>query len=838
MVSRDRDGFSLGNILLDGFTEKDERLDESAAKLRELLTELKQRPGVLAPADLARLSELQDWVGSHLGDVRSAKDSVAETAATVGATAAAAAAVVATAGAATVVIVGAAAAAGGAGYVAGKAAVTGADYEIDGIGVDFASGAVDGMMNLVGAGVATRAAGVLRAGVVGRVAAGAVEASVDAGLGGAAGGMVQTALDRETWREGIGAGLEKIGTAATIQGLVGAVTGIGIRGGTAALGYIADGIGAVAARSEPATRLPGQMPLSDLQEKVNHLSELFPDARPVVLGRAGQIRVGGDDGMIARHHLEIGVDANGNYRLFDGERASMNGVEVNGRLIPKYTPIEVSPADTIRLGIRGPFVRLPTPEYGLSPADAAVVAKLYSGQRITIGRDPRCDIVVDSPCVSCHHLIAERQANGRIAIFDGRPSATGTEVKLNGKWRPVRGEMVVPPGTPVRLNQSYEFSLPRPDRPFYGRDLGQQWRCVGNPLSSQFGSSAEVGAAARTFTAPDGTGITIDGLISSGLAAKQLDAVLAQLDPKFRAEIRSIKVVREIGEFMQPDGVEVPIRAFPVDQNGRLVVTLDALRNKAQARELLDQLGELRRLNKMADDQDRGYTILAQDHLRGGAHFDRAGQHGQFGERPLLGRDAPYNQSVNPRFQAITSVPFLGIVIDDVKYPKLGRIYSEVYQSKLQRVASKYAGVEREQELMKTVFEHVYGEMRYERECDNIVMRELGIAGINYGPGNMPKVDILEYISRKIGVCEHQAMYAGYLVEKLQREGVLGPNVRISHERNHIRAGGHSWARVTLSDGTVWVIDPAQKYVGPMQGAHNWVYARPEDAQRLQRQPV
>lgn len=57
---------------------------------------------------------------------------------------------------------------------------------------------------------------------------------------------------------------------------------------------------------------------------------------------------------------------------------------------------------------------------------------------------------------------------------------------------------------------------------------------------------------------------------------------------------------------------------------------------------------------------------------------------------------------------------------------------------------------------------------------------------------------------------------------------------RISIDRNEDTdvAEGHAWARFTDETGEVYIIDPAQEYVGTLKAAvdkDRWAYSRTED---------
>lgn len=96
------------------------------------------------------------------------------------------------------------------------------------------------------------------------------------------------------------------------------------------------------------------------------------------------------------------------------------------------------------------------------------------------------------------------------------------------------------------------------------------------------------------------------------------------------------------------------------------------------------------------------------------------------------------------------------------------------------------------------------------------------------------KIHISGFIKNKTGICRHQALLVGYLIEKLLIETF--PHIRLdgyfSIERNKFIDGAHAWTRFTDAKGEVWIIDVAQKQLGRLKDLKNqagWIYERRED---------
>ncbi len=470
MVGRERDGFSVGNLLLDGITDKDERVDQSTQKLAELLKTI-EKNGTVSAEELRTLKALNSWVKSDLDDVRGVKDSVAETTATVTSTVAAGVAIVATAGAATPLVVAAAVAAGGTGYVAGRAMVQGSDYEIDGMAVDVLSGGVDGALNVVGAGVASRVVGGLARNGIGRVAVTTIESAVDAGLGGAAGGVVQTGLQRDNWNNGVLAGLENIGEAALVQGAVGALTGVGMSAATRGASHLVSSVApgrspdpiALEPNSFSRTSLP-LAPTTSSSRAVVDLPEVGPGGS-VVLGRAGDVVI--DNPHVSRQHAQIIRESDGSYFIRDGNNgnSSMAGtylVDAAGKKvsIPANSWTRVEPGQILSLG-NITQVRVPPQEI-----------RIVSGEPLEIGRSPLSAVRIpnDSRSVSGSHAVMFASSDGRIYVRDGglngERSTNGTFLVFSdGRSVAVGSDIVeVPDGCQISLGKGYLIT-PKNARP-------------------------------------------------------------------------------------------------------------------------------------------------------------------------------------------------------------------------------------------------------------------------------------------------------------------------------------------------------------------------------------
>lgn len=238
---------------------------------------------------------------------------------------------------------------------------------------------------------------------------------------------------------------------------------------------------------------------------------------------------------------------------------------------------------------------------------------------------------------------------------------------------------------------------------------------------------------------------------------------------------------------------------------------------------------------------DWGRTVDMHRRLQGDSRYEEPfdgspAPEGHFAGRPIIASDTPINGGV-----------YLGggrreaIVVDDEKFPEaLGRVYhnalSTIYD--IAKDPESYPGdyfygvghsihtstLGIRERVLVPVFSAVLDALPYSDQ----VVRD-----VSAGHGNDGKVSINQFIEGGGGVCRHQGLLAAYILERLQKEAELVPEDKISIDRNGvIGKGAHGWARFTSSDGTVYVVDPAQKFVGTLEHAqrlYRWPYARPED---------
>ncbi len=232
-------------------------------------------------------------------------------------------------------------------------------------------------------------------------------------------------------------------------------------------------------------------------------------------------------------------------------------------------------------------------------------------------------------------------------------------------------------------------------------------------------------------------------------------------------------------------------------------------------------------LGRQPDEASRwSYTLKAEEAVALRQQQERlAGRK----ERPTISRDSDISGGVYEGAYGGEA-----IVVDADKYPAINESLEEV----MRRITTAEGKVDKNQAL-GAVFELVSERMKYDMAAVDTIFRTAG-----HGRDGA-KIALDTYINSGVGVCRHQALYTGALLEGLQKRGVLSG--RASVERNEMklddrdRFDGHSWVRYTNSAGNVYILDVAQQKIDTLDnlmqarrgGGDVWDYGRKEDHDRV-----
>jgi hypothetical protein len=181
--------------------------------------------------------------------------------------------------------------------------------------------------------------------------------------------------------------------------------------------------------------------------------------------------------------------------------------------------------------------------------------------------------------------------------------------------------------------------------------------------------------------------------------------------------------------------------------------------------------------------------------------------------RHIIKRDSPIDGGV-----------YLGgrkreaIVVDSVKYPLIGQVYNEVKAICLGEDNQTTTAI-----VLGTVFNTIKFRLRYSEEETQRIIEERKAADDR-------KISLGVFVEEQYGVCRHQALLAGFLLEKFIKENYLSGKVSV--DRNSWALGAHAWCRYTNKTGDVTILDPAQDFMGSLEASlkySKWDYRREED---------
>lgn len=205
-----------------------------------------------------------------------------------------------------------------------------------------------------------------------------------------------------------------------------------------------------------------------------------------------------------------------------------------------------------------------------------------------------------------------------------------------------------------------------------------------------------------------------------------------------------------------------------------------------------------------------------------GYYNEKGGQ-----KRRIVGRDTPINQGIY-----LGSGQREAIVIDDEKDPALHYAYEDVLMN-LEELREQ--GQLQTEQILKRVYHMVRGKIPFDDAVAQEIERIVGPDG---------RVALGSYIAygnnRGGGVCRHEALLAGYVIERLIKDKRIG-NIpqqkfgRVSVDRNTIAGkGGHAWVRYEDENNEPWILDAAQEYCGKLKDVpvERWFYERLPESEK------
>lgn len=517
------------------------------------------------------------------------------------------------------------------------------------------------------------------------------------------------------------------------------------------------------------------------------------------------------------------------YQVTSGLAPSTYGTFVHGKPQRILGSVEVQPGEQLRVGHSS--FEIPRNIAQLPPEAQKVWAKLEDGETLLVGRGHRADISFEKDStVSRFHATLHKGEDGKYYLSDGLPASRSLEVRDAYGWRPIADEFV-PEGSRLRIGGKFEFTIPDCSHPYMTKVNDVEWRSP-DPLDEMIRQS-------RAFP-PDTLQVKSQVVQVYGTHGSSLKTLRTCLDREY-LPIREIHVVHDLGIMQEVGKAERLIHAFPIDDQGTVVLSSAAFKNPDTTKKVFDDLLKLHERRVLENQQFEGFTRVLDKHLAENAHYRPSevdGLSGRYADREFIGRTTGYNTRACPRgINDCRSVDYL-MVVDDGKSHILQQAYQDFYQRRIQGITRRGVVPDLEEQAVYAAFAEVRDRMQYNLQADLLIGHRYGVQAAADRWGWPVKIDFGFYIKEGVGVCEHQALYVGYLLEKLQREGLLSKDFRVSHGRNQTNVGAHSWARIDFSDGRIWIADPARNYVGPLRAADSWFYTNRHDRFSLEVTPI
>jgi hypothetical protein len=219
---------------------------------------------------------------------------------------------------------------------------------------------------------------------------------------------------------------------------------------------------------------------------------------------------------------------------------------------------------------------------------------------------------------------------------------------------------------------------------------------------------------------------------------------------------------------------------------------------------------------------------------------DEKSPYGYYDGRPIIGRNSPIDGGVY-----IGEHPREGLVVDSAKYPFL----LENYHAFLKTWDPKI-------EVCHQVLQHVVQVMPTKPDVVDQVEIAANLQAEKDRADGLPvpneiRVSLSSYLKRRGGVCRQQALYSGFVLEKMIKDSLIPGHVSVDR-RSFANGKSHAWARywhtekglpiIGRDKTTVKIIDPTTGQHGVVTDLNNELalimgYRRPEDVMNEQGDP-
>jgi len=307
-----------------------------------------------------------------------------------------------------------------------------------------------------------------------------------------------------------------------------------------------------------------------------------------------------------------------------------------------------------------------------------------------------------------------------------------------------------------------------------------------------------------------------------------IEKVLEGLVKELKIEslgLREIHIVKDLGKFLNQDGVpDVSVPAFTIDHSGSMLLNEAASLNPKLCAALLRYA--VQDFQNYHVSLKKGHETLwnmassIQERLKKNPDYSLPGTKYLFGS--LRGRFV-IDQNTKVIGGVFLGYPAREAITVEEEGPILSSAYSELLTDL--RRKKEALGIGFEEYILKFICKLVQRLMpRSTPEALKAMRDSCRISADE-------ELSLETCLKHETGDADHQALFAAYLLERLNKEHEHYLAGKVSVERNWLPGGGHVWLRYTHSPSDVYILDPKKNYVGRLDDYSfpRWPYERASD---------
>lgn len=315
---------------------------------------------------------------------------------------------------------------------------------------------------------------------------------------------------------------------------------------------------------------------------------------------------------------------------------------------------------------------------------------------------------------------------------------------------------------------------------------------------------------------------------SSSSDAVLLGEVLADIFEFKKIEecdLRSILICQNLGKFLNHQGIpDGKVPGFTIDSNGTVLVSSFITSDQKLCNQLFEIILDEDCFHKTVRAKARNalwnHTISIAERMKN-SHFytvpDSKRKYGSYYGHHIIDSDAKITGGIylgQPAREAIW--------IDPLSH-NLENIFN-ILNSKIRQL-KEALGPRLEERILEDILK--LARETFPRDTEN-ALKQLR-HNLRLSPDSEVSLD--SFILNETGEADHQALLAGYLLERTQNESSQYIPGNISIDRNWLPGNSHTWIRYTSSNGDVYIIDPKKNYLGMLDNysCNRWPYERPSD---------